>query len=48
MEMPGYYGDRSRPQAIYATNRSTAREPQEFEPGTVLRIPRRRGARPLA
>jgi nucleoid-associated protein YgaU len=43
-----FYGDRSRSQALYAANRSTIRDPQELEPGTVLRIPRQGGARPLA
>jgi len=43
-----FYGDRSRAQALYAANRSTIRDPQELEPGTVLRIPRHGGARPLA
>jgi nucleoid-associated protein YgaU len=43
-----FYGDRSRAQALYAANRSTIGDPQELEPGTVLRIPRHGGARPLA
>jgi nucleoid-associated protein YgaU len=43
-----FYGDRTRSQALYAANRSTIRDPQELEPGTVLRIPRHGGARPLA
>lgn len=43
-----FYGDRSRSQALYAANRSTIRDPQELDPGTVLRIPRHGGAKPLA
>jgi nucleoid-associated protein YgaU len=43
-----FYGDRSRSQEIYAANRSTIRDPQQLEPGTVLRIPRHGGATPLA
>jgi nucleoid-associated protein YgaU len=43
-----FYGDRGRAQEIFAANRSTIRDPQRLEPGTVLRIPRSGGATPLA
>ena len=38
-----FYGDRSRRRDIYAANRSTIRDPQSLEAGTVLRIPREGG-----
>jgi nucleoid-associated protein YgaU len=43
-----FYGDRSRSLALYAANRSTIRDAENLEPGTVLRIPRHGGATPLA
>ena len=39
-----FYGDRSRRRDIYAANRSTIRDPQSLEAGTVLRIPREGGS----
>ena len=38
-----FYGDRSRRRDIYAANRSTIRDPQSLEAGTVLKIPREGG-----
>jgi nucleoid-associated protein YgaU len=43
-----FYGDRSRAQELHAANRSVIRDPNELEPGTVLRIPWQGGATPLA
>lgn len=43
-----FYGDRSCARAIHAANRSTIRDPQSLEAGTVLRIPRDGGGKPLA
>ena len=43
-----FYGDRSLAQEIYAANRSTIHDPQQLEPGTILRIPGHGGATPLA
>ena len=43
-----FYGDRSLAQEIYAANRSTISDPEQLEPGTMLRIPRHGGATPLA
>jgi nucleoid-associated protein YgaU len=43
-----FYGDRDRSQALYAANRSTIGDPGDLEPGTILRIPREGGAKPLA
>jgi nucleoid-associated protein YgaU len=43
-----FYGDRSLSQEIYAANRSTISDPEQLEPGTMLRIPRHGGPTPLA
>jgi nucleoid-associated protein YgaU len=43
-----FYGDRGRWRDIYAANRSTIRDPETLEAGTVLRIPRERGGKQLA
>jgi nucleoid-associated protein YgaU len=43
-----FYGDRSRSQEIFAANRSAISDPEKLEEGTVLLIPRRGGAKPLA
>jgi nucleoid-associated protein YgaU len=39
-----FYGDRSCARDIHAANRSTIRDPQSLEAGTVLRIPRDGGS----
>ena len=39
-----FYGDRSGRRDIYAANRSTIRDPQSLEAGTVLKIPRDGGS----
>jgi nucleoid-associated protein YgaU len=42
-----FYGDRGRAKELYAANRSRVRDPEHLEPGTILLIPRRGGAKPL-
>ena len=43
-----FYGDRGRSEEIFAANRSTIHDPEQLEPGTVLRISRHLGTTPLS